>query len=209
MGVRTFTQVPPDSTGNKLAMRTRTKGADDILEQSVYIGEEETYIGVCDAVAPAANKSLVCIFNATGSGVTVRIHDIQCFQLGLTTQTGVNSRVEVRRATAATAGTTVIPEKFDTNNTNLPAGVTIRTGGTITDGSLLFPFVLTNDEPALSGTPQASQDNSIWKPFNNIKSQLFVLRENEGLHVKNITNTTVGTMSWVIIFSVETANLNV
>jgi hypothetical protein len=69
--------------------------------------------------------------------------------------------------------------------------------------------VLTNDEPALSGTPQASQDNSIWKPFNNIKSQLFVLRENEGLHVKNITNTTVGTMSWVIIFSVETANLNV
>jgi hypothetical protein len=209
MGNRTFTQVPPDSTGDKLAMRSRTKGADTILEQSVYLSEEETYIAVCDAVAQATNKSMLCIFNATGSGVTVRIHDIHMYQLGLTTQTGANARLEIRRATAVSAGTTVTAEKFDTNNSNLPAQVTIRHNGTVTDGSLLFPLVITNDEPPLTGLAASQQDNSIWKPMKNLKNQPFVLRENEGLTVKNITNTVIGTWATVIVFSVETANADV
>ena len=209
MGNRTFTQVPPDSTGDKLAMRNRTKGADTVLEQAVYIGEEETFIAVCDAVAPATNKSLACIFNATGSGVTVRIHDILLHQLGLVAQTGVNSRLEMRRATAVSAGTTVTAEKFDTNNANLPAGVTVRHNGTVTDGNLLYPVVITNDEPPLSGLPNYSQDKSIWKAMRGIRIQPFVLRENEGLTVKNVTNTTVGTWAVVIVFSVEAAHSDV
>lgn len=209
MGNRTFTQVPPDSTGDKLAMRNRTKGADTVLEQAVYIGEEETFIAVCDAVAPATNKSLACIFNATGSGVTVRIHEVLLHQLGLVAQTGVNARLELRRATAVSAGTTVTAEKFDTNNANLPAGVTVRHNGTVTDGNLLYPVVITNDEPPLSGLPNYSQDKSIWKAMRGIRIQPFVLRENEGLTVKNVTNTTVGTWAVVIVFSVEAAHSDV
>jgi hypothetical protein len=209
MGNRTFTQVPPDSTGDKLAMRNRKKGADTVLEQAVYIGEEETFIAVCDAVAPATNKSLACIFNATGSGVTVRIHEVLLHQLGLVAQTGVNARLELRRATAVSAGTTVTAEKFDTNNANLPAGVTVRHNGTVTDGNLLYPVVITNDESPLSGLPNYSQDKSIWKAMRGIRIQPFVLRENEGLTVKNVTNTTVGTWAVVIVFSVEAAHADV
>jgi len=140
MGNRTFTQVPPDSTGDKLAMRNRTKGADTILEQSVYLSEEETYLAVADAVAFAANKHHLTIFNATGSGVTLRIHQIRPINLALTAISGV--------------------------------GI-----------------------------------NNIW--LNEIKNQPFVIRENEGVTVQQITSSTVGSFAWLIVFSVETANADV
>ncbi len=210
MGNRTFTQVPPDSTGDKLAMRTRTKGADNVLEQAVYIGEEETYIASASGVAPATNKSMICLHNATGSGVTVRVHDIYMFKTGmLTAVTGVNSVVEVRRVTSVSAGTTVTPEKFDTNNANLPAGVTVRHNGTVSDGNVLYSLVVQNDEVPLTGISNHIFDESVFKPMKQIKSQPFVLRESEGIHVKNVTNTTVGSYTMVVIFSVESANADV
>lgn len=211
MGNRTFTQVPPDSTGDKLAMRNRTKGGDVILEQSVYLSEEETYIYTFAGVAPAANKSMLAIHNAAASGVTVRIHDIQMYSTGmLTAVTGVNSLLEIRRTSGTpSAGTVVAAEKFDTNNSNLPAGVTARVGGTVTDGTLLFAQVIQNDEPPLTGLPIQAFDLSIFKPLRGIKNQPFVLREGEGLHVKNVTNTIIGSYTMVAVVSVETLNADV
>lgn len=207
MGNRTFTQVPPDSTGDKLAMRNRTKGADTILEQSVYLSEEETYSAVADAVAFAANKHHITLFNATGSGVTVRVHQIRPINLSLAAISGVGIRFDVRRATAASAGTTVTPEKFDTNNSNLPAGVTVRTNGTVTNGNLLYPFAMNNDEIPLTGINTNAQIKNIF--FNELKNQPFVLRENEGITVQQITSSTVGSFAWLIIFSVESTNADV
>ena len=207
MGNRTFTQVPPDSTGDKLAMRNRTKGADTILEQSVYLSEEETYSAVADAVAFAANKHHITLFNATGSGVTVRVHQIRPINLSLAAISGVGIRFDVRRATAASAGTTVTPEKFDTNNSNLPAGVTVRTNGTVTNGNLLYPFAMNNDEIPLTALNTNMQMKNIF--FNELKNQPFVLRENEGITVQQITSSTVGSFAWLIIFSVESTNADV
>lgn len=208
MGNRTFTQVPPDSTGDKLAMRTRTKGADNVLEQSVYIGEEETYSVLADAVAFAANKHHIAIHNATGSGVTVRIHKILPINLSLTAVTGVGVRFEVRRtASTPSAGTALTPEKFDSSNAALPAGVTVRTGATITDGTLLYPIALNNDEIPLTLLNTNLQQRNIF--FDDIKTQPFVLRENEGITVKQPTSTTVGSFAWLIIFSVAETNSDV
>lgn len=207
MGNRTFTQVPPDSTGDKLAMRNRTKGADTILEQSVYLTEEETYTAVADAVAFAANKHHITIFNATGSGVTVRIHKILPMNLSLAAVTGVGIRFDVRKATAASAGTTITPDKFDTNNSNLPAGVTVRTNGTVTNGNLLFPLALSNDEIALTGLQSNTQIRNIF--YDDIKTQPYVLRENEGLTIQQITSSTVGSFAWVVVFSVAETNADV
>jgi hypothetical protein len=127
----------------------------------------------------------------------------------LTAVTGVNSLIEVRRVATVSAGTTVTPEKFDTNNANLPAQVTVRHNGTVGDGAVLFSQVITNDEVPLTGLPIQAYDLSVFKPLKQIKSQPFVLRENEGIHVKNITNTTVGSYTMVVIFSVESANADV
>jgi hypothetical protein len=211
MGNRTFVQVPPDSTGDKLAMRTRTKGADQVLEQATYIGEEETYIATAPSVAPAANKSMLAIHNAAGSGVTVRIHDVHMYSTGmLAAVSGVNSLVEIRRTSGTpSAGTVVTPEKLDTNNSNLPGQVVVRQGATVTDGNLLFSQVVTNDEPPLTGLPVYALDMSVWKPLKNIKQQPYVLREGEGVHVKNITSTVIGSYTMVVVFSVEATNADV
>ena len=207
MGNRTFTQVPPDSTGDKLAMRSRVKDGDTVLEQSVYIGEEETFSAVADAVAFATNKHHITIFNATGSGKTVRVHKILPINLSLTAVTGVGIRFEVRKATAASAGTTITPEKFDSSNDNLPAGVTVRTNGTVTDGALLYPIALNNDEIPLTLLNANMQIRNIF--YDDIKTQPFVLRENEGLTVKQITASTVGSFAWLIVFSVEDTSADV
>lgn len=208
MGNRTFTQVPPDSTGDKLAMRNRTKGADTILEQSVYLSEEETYLVMADAVAFAANKHHITLFNAAGSGVTVRIHQIRPINLSLAAISGVGIRFDIRRvAGAPSAGTTLTPEKFDANNNNLPAGVTVRTGGTVSNGNLLFPFALNNDEIPLTGLQGNLQLKNIW--LNEIKNQPFVVREGEGITVQQITASTIGSFAWLMVFSVETANADV
>lgn len=207
MGNRTFTQVPPDSTGDKLAMRNRTKGADTILEQSVYLSEEETYSAVADAVTFAANKHHITLFNATGSGRTVRVHQIRPINLSLAAISGVGIRFEVRRANAASGGTVITPEKFDTNNENLPAGITVRTNGTVTNGNLLYPFAMNNDEIPLTALNANMQMNNIF--FNELKNQPFVLRENEGITVQQITSSTVGSYAWLIIFSVEPTNADV
>lgn len=208
MGNRTFTQVPPDSTGDKLAMRNRTKGADTILEQSVYLSEEETYTAVADAVAFAANKHHITIHNATGSGVTVRIHKILPINLSLSAVTGVGVRFEVRKtASVPSAGTVITPDKFDSSNSNLPAGITVRTNATVTDGNLLFPMALNNDEIPLTSLNTNTQMRNIF--YDDLKTQPYVLRENEGITVKQPTSTTVGSFAWLIVFSVAETNADV
>jgi hypothetical protein len=189
-------------------MRTRKKGGNDVLEQSVYLGEEETYSAVADAVAFAANKHHITIHNATGSGVTVRVHKLLPINLSIAAVTGVGVRIEVRRTGGTpSAGTTITPEKFDTSNANLPAGVTVRTNATVTDGTLLFPFALNNDEIPLTGLQGNNQIRNIF--YDDIKTQPFVLRENEGLTVKQPTSTTVGSFAWLLVFSVEATSTDV
>jgi len=46
-----YTQVPPNSTGNKLRTRTRVIGVDTVHEQAVFTGAMPTYYALADAVA--------------------------------------------------------------------------------------------------------------------------------------------------------------
>lgn len=197
----TYTQVPPDSTGDKLHMRERVRGSDTVLQQAVFLDEAPTYSAVADAVAFAANKSHIALFNATGSGVIVKIHDLRYIDLSIAAVTGVGVRFEVRKASASSAGTAITPEKWDSGDAALPAGVTVRTGGTVTDGNLLFPLGLHNDEILLAGAQPTLDGQSILP--KNQRTKPFTLRENEGLHVKQITSTTVGSFAWLVIFTVE------
>ncbi len=63
-----FTQVPPNSTGNKMRTRSRVIGADTVHEQGVFNGALPTYYALADAVAFAANKHMISIHNAAGTG---------------------------------------------------------------------------------------------------------------------------------------------
>lgn len=196
-------QLPADSTGKKIRTRERTIGANTVQEEGVFIAAGETWVAYANAVAFAANKSHIAIFNATGSGKVVKCKKL--FVVNLTAAvTGIIVRFDINKASAASAGTTITPVAFDTDNAALPAGITVRTDGTITDGSTFFPYMgLSEEETAVQALSKATftQFNNILMEGNEV--QEITLRENQGLTVKQITSSTVGSVGWILVFTVE------
>lgn len=200
-----YTQVPPNSTGNKMRTRARIIGADTVHEQAVYTGSNPTYYATADAVAFAANKQMISIYNASGSGVLVVIKKLYLINLALAAVTGVAVRQDVKRFSAVhTAGTAITPVACDSASPALSASITVKTGATVTDLSLLFPLTFANDEV---GATQAFPSVQLQAGFNwmpeGTEVQETRLREGEGLTVKNITNTVVGSFAYMFVFTVE------
>lgn len=189
----TFTQVPPDSNGDKLHMRERVRGVDTVLQQAIFLAHGQTWSTVADAVAFAQNKHHISILNAAGSGKCLTIHDLRWVNLSLTAVTGVGIRWDVKKITAHSGGTALTAEAWDTLNDTLPAGITVRTGATsVTEGNLLFPFTSHNDEIPLTGLNAQQLGNSILPGMGDVKSGALVFREGQGMTVKQITNSVVG-----------------
>ena len=199
-----FTQVPPNSTGNKMRTRTRTIGVDEVHEQATFQGALPTYYALADAVAFAANKQMFSIFNAAGSGRMVVLKKLFLINLSIGTVTGVMLRQDVKRITACSAGTAITPTTCDSSNPALPAEITVKTGATVTEGPILFPLTFNNDEV---GTTQAFPTTALqaginWFPEGS-EVQEVRLREGEGLTIKNITSTTVGSYAYLMVFTVD------
>lgn len=200
-----YTQVPPNSTGNKMRTRSRVIGSDVVHEQAVFNGALPTYYALADAVTFAANKHMISIHNAVGSGVMIVLKKMFLINNALAAVTGVMLRQEVKRFTVAhTVGTTITPTTCDSTNPALPAQVTCKTGATVTDVSLVFPITFNNDElGATQAFPSTALQAGInWLPEGN-EVQEIRLREGEGITIKNITNTTVGSFSYLIVFTVD------
>lgn len=199
-----FTQVPPNSTGNKLRTRSRVIGVDTVHEQAVFQGALPTYYALADNVAFAASKHHISVMNAAGSGVVVAVRKIYPINVQLGTVTGVAVRMDVKRATAHSAGTDITTVKADTDSPNLPAQVTVKTNGTVTESSLLYPLVLINEEisAAQTGLTSILAAATNWQPEGNEVQELR-LREGEGLTIKQITSSTVGSHAWLVVFTVD------
>lgn len=176
-----FTQVPPDSTGDKLHMIERVKGADNVLSQVVTLEHAPTYAAWANDVAPAASKHMITLFNAAGSGVVVEVYDLRAVLLQVAAVTGVTLRWDVLKCSAASAGTTLTPELFDSGAAALPAQVTVRTGGTVTAGNRLFGIVTAGEEITTAQTNLGAQRGFDLLPMlKNMKGKPLVLREGGG-----------------------------
>lgn len=200
-----YTQVPPNSSGNKMRTRSRVIGADTVHEQAVFQGALPTYYALADAVAFAANKQMISLYNAAGSGKLVVLKKLYLINLQLAAVTGVAVRQEFKRFTAAhSAGTLVVPVPCDSANPAIPAGVTVRTGATVTDLTLLFPLTFANDEVgATQAFPSVQLQAGInWLPEGS-EVQEVRLREGEGVTVKNITNTVIGSFAYMFVFTLD------
>lgn len=199
-----YTQVPPNSTGNKLRTRTRTIGANTVHEQAIFTAALPTYYALADAVALAANKHHISIFNATGSGVVVAVKKLFQINLSLAAVTGVALRFDMKRTTAQSAGTAITPVSMDTDNPALPSQVTVNTNGTITEGSLLYPFTTQSDEITAANTAVANYLTQFGNlALESTEMQELRLREGQGFTVKQITSSTVGSFAWLMAFTVE------
>lgn len=205
---RSFTQVPPDSTGDKLAMRTQVVGADTVSEQGVFEMGLPTYRMVVDGVVPAANKYHWYLLNNAASGQSIRILRVSHVNLAVAAVTGVVNRFDLRRATGATptGGSANTPLAMNTADPAL-ANVTAYSGATggITDGSILHPLILSSEEHTALTTDvdRITEQLGIPLPGPMNGGRHLTLRPAEGVGVKQVGAGAVSTFAWIIDFAVE------
>jgi hypothetical protein len=170
------------------------------------------YRMICPSQTVGANKVFVDLFNATGSGVSLRILSAYCFADNDTAVTGtLGVEVNLTRTTAVGTGGTaatadgtsllaITLSKMDTDNAALSANITARstpTGGA-TAGALLGKRWIfteeTNAATAIAGTAGAEF----------IRNQVadLIVRENSGLRFVQGTVASVGNLSFEITFEV-------
>ncbi len=198
-----FTQVPPNSTGNKMRTRTRVIGADTVHEQAIFAGAMPTYYALADAVAFATNKHHISIFHTAGSNQLVAIRKLFHINLSLSAVTGVALRFNAHRTTAQSAGTSITAVSADSTNPAL-SNVLLATGATVTNGPLLYPITTQNDELTAANTAIANYLMQFGNlAIEGIETQEFRLRPGEGMTVQQITASTVGSFAWLMVFTVE------
>lgn len=199
-----YTQVPPNSTGNKMRTRSRVIGANTVHEQGVFTAAVPTYYAVADAVAFANTKTHFSIVNESGSGVLVAIKKLFAINLSIGAVTGAALRMEARKLTAHTGGTAITPQSCDSSNAALPAQVTVKTNATPTGTTLLYPFIVTTEEE----TATAAFTKNVFQAMMNLQPegpevQEYRLREGEGFSIYQSTNATVGSFAWFMVFTAE------
>lgn len=160
-----------------------------------------TYYWYRTYAAGAQNQRTIDLFNASGSGVIVRVKKL-FIQHNMAAVTGVGHTFDVIRTSAVgTGGTTLTGRTPDSANAALPAQVTARssaTGGATE--SFVFFSAAVDPEESRPGAALMGMVN--WIPEGpNI--QEIVLREGEGLLLKQITNSTVGVWSALLVGTVE------
>jgi hypothetical protein len=177
-------------------------------EAGHILGTKPTWYVALSATAnvAAARTTHLDIFNASGSGVVMKIWGVYIMP-ALAAVTGVGMTWEIIRTNAVgTGGSTLTPGKFDTANAALPAQLTVRgkpTGGATTDATNpLTVFITSSSEET---TPVASIASFLENipGQQGITTQPLVVRQNEGFKVDQTTNSAVGTTTHALVFTVE------
>jgi hypothetical protein len=205
---KTITQIPPDSTGDKLDMISFPRGADTVQLQGVIPSGLPTYRAVSGDIVPANNKYHIYLLNNSGSAQTVYLLAVRYRVINPTAVTGVINRFDHRRATGASpaGGASITPVAHNSADPAI-SGVTAYGGATsgVSDGSLLESQLIVTEE----GTAAVTNIN----PIHEMLPGLFVplqpwgrphaLRPAEGFGVKQNGAGTVNTIQWIIDFCIE------
>ncbi len=205
---RTFTQVPPDSTGDKLAMRSWVDGADTKHSQGVYFDGLPTYRAVSANQTPANSKYHIYLFNNSGSAQSLIILRLFYVNLAVSGITGVVNQFDIRlsASTTPTGGAAITPLTMNSADPAL-ANVTAYGGATggIVDGSVVQSFVISSEEQtaAVGNFDRFTHSFPFLEPDRTSFGRPKILRPGEGLGVKQNGAGTVGTFQWIIDFAVE------
>lgn len=156
-----------------------------------------SYIANGLAVTFAANKSMMTLFNGSGSGVVLRLYRIWITNAQTSNVTGVITDLYLYKVTASSSGSTITPVKYDTSSPALPGQVGIRTNGTDTLGSEYYRKIFfSTDEYAVGDTTIDGVETfhaimNVWDcGYGDSRLEPITLREGEGITVRNITATT-------------------
>ena len=159
-------------------------------------------------IAIGNNKSMIAIQNTTGSSVVIKIKSIKIINSQTSAVTGVISDFRLRIITSFSAGTSITPLTFDTND-SLSVNVSAATGSTVSgeSSSDLMHVKWSSDDWGVGTLDTESNDhaNQALRPFYEARpnEKPITLRANEGLTIKHVVNSTAGTFAFIIIFTQE------
>lgn len=167
---------------------------------------------VANAIAPAQNKYMVTLFNAS-TDYHVDVHRILLQHNNITAATGVVLSQDLMRISAYTPAAAITPLALDPGNT-LPSGITADTGSTsVSDvaSSVLLNFVALSEEAILTTTDTwlgaraaVPAGQPIFLSGNGVEPIRLrgATAAHKGLVIKNITNSTAGSCSYTLDFTV-------
>lgn len=200
-----FTQVPPNSTGNKLQMRQYVRGANTVQSQGVHYDGLPTFRLLTAAIVPAANKYHLVLRNNLGSAQTLYLLGLYAINDNVTAVTGVINQFNLRRVTGTPTLTAVTPYPFNSADpalANVTAGHTATAG--LTDSTIIQPLVLSSEEQtAVPTNTSMFLHHTNLLPMLNSHGRPLALRPDEAVAIKQIGAGAVGAMSWILDFSVE------
>jgi hypothetical protein len=205
-----YFQVPPDSTGKKIATDQQIIGANTVELQYIKQYEPPTFLAIADRIVPAVNKYILTIFNTTSTRkVVIQRAYVYNWQTAAVTS-GTLLEYEFRKITARTTGASITPIAYDSTDT-LTAGITadstttavtevagaaglLRRGYGAGEETKVGPLTLENS---------MSVDDEFAKVYDKaLGCKGITLRQTQGVTIKNISGT-LGTISAVILFTDE------
>lgn len=176
-------------------------------ETGTLYGSKDTWIASTQNTAhvAAARTTLVDLFNATGSGKILRVVGLYIIPT-LTAVTGVGVTYEtIRTSAVGTGGTTLTPVPYDSAQAALPAGVTARvkpTGGATTSITWLYHNGTSEETNPYASLASVLNHIPLAGRLGPHQNGL-VLREGQGIKVDQTTNSAVGSVNVVLVFTVE------
>ena len=188
-----------------------------IADDSGHIsGSLPTYGLITPPIAVGANKLLLDVFNATGSGKVMDIRGAWIIpKLDAAVTGALAARVDMYRTSAiGTGGTAAVSDsatvdvaggtfwKFDEANAAIPAGITARVAPTAgaTISRWMFPTNAATEESATSMGYLTQWQNLIPMFFYG---QKLTVRENTGILFKQGAVASVGSVSLLLAFTLE------
>ena len=173
----------------------------------------QTYRAVVVGATFASNKSMLTVFNGSGSGRIIRVKRVWLLNNQTSGVTGVLTTFELRRISASSGGTAVTPVKHDSNSENMPAQVACATGptDTLTGDAAYTRWMWSNDEPAVSAM---TNDETECVPVlacvfdaatGDADIEPIVLREGQGLCVRHTGSSAVGVADAIIEFTMASS----
>lgn len=181
----------------------------DVDEYGHITGTAPAYILFAPSQAAGANKVYFDLFNASGSGVTLRVKSVEVVKNGSVAVTGTLSvQLFLTRTTAVgTGGTAATAEgttftapsinKMNPANASLPAGVTARSApaGGATAGAVIGETHMYTEE-----TAAASYQYIDFLIAEAADIQPLFVPENTGIRVVQGTVASVGNIGFNVIF---------
>jgi hypothetical protein len=184
--------------------RTRTVGANTVHEQAFWEAANPTWYVWSGSAACAANKHFLSFLNNGGSGQVFKVRKLYLINTAVAAVTGVALQFDIKRITACSGGSAITPQIVDSTDTAI-ANVTVQSAPTaVTEGAVLFPWYTTNDE---IGATNAFPSSFIQSATNllpeGVEVKELVLNAGEGVTVKQITSSTVGSFGVLMVVTKE------